>query len=140
MNINRIYCYLFFINLSRALAAYSAHWPSTARTGRAVRADLNSKMGFGPPTWTLYSQTELQFVLQMPFKGQFRGHWTYKNHEKSTGKQMFFVGSPFWPFECAWTALRGFLGAFWVQLGVSWANLGALGRLWGPTWGHLGAS
>ena len=46
--------------------------------------------------------------------------------------------------DCLLAALGAFLGAFWAQLGTSWAplrlNLGSLGRLWGSSWGLLVAS
>ena len=45
-----------------------ASWTSLGVNLALVRADLDSKMAFGDPTWLPYSQNDLQLALQLLFQ------------------------------------------------------------------------
>ena len=118
----------------------NATLPCTVGTDRTARADLDSNMAFGAPSWALHGQHELQLAFQLPFQSAP----DLQNHQFSLGKQWFLQGGAVCCpialgllFRSSWTSLGRLWSPTWSVLGSSWSVLGASWSVLGSSWTSL---
>ncbi len=153
-----MYMYMYHI-LSCALHSYggsevaggqSPTWapswaPSCTCTAKVgCQAALGRQFELPRRTWTpFWAPTGLQLGLQVLPRVPRTVNFARQYGTLATFSKIGFC-APQMLLDCLLAALGAFLGAFWAQVGRSWAplglNLGCLGRLWGSSWCLLGAS